>query len=370
MTQPRAIARNEARGPPRGLGGAGAHSSQTRMPVTGPPATRPSVCRDSRAYHRPPVSYSVIVVTWECADHLARLVASMNRKLVDEPQLVVVDNASTDRPTEAARRWRGPTRVIGLERNVGFGQASNLGVLAAEHEAVILLNPDTELLDDSLGRLARRALELDALVGPRLLNGDLSIQPSASGLPVGVWPWVGALVPQAIMPTAVQRRVEPWRLRETTEVGWLTGACVAGPRAVLRRLGPFDPVIHLYSEDLDLGLRARQAGVRSLLCPGDSRLVHFGDGSASRRFSDAGRRLSVENREAVIRRAYGSRREHRARRAEVLKLAVRACAKTLLGRDATREREWLAAFAHSSRFAARASLVLRRLEALARRREA
>ena len=124
----------------------------------------------------------------------------MNRFLDGEQELLVVDNASSERPRAEAGAWKGPGRLIELERNIGFGAASNVGVAEAAGEATVLLNPDTELLDDGLDRLAAEALELGALVGPRVLNPDGTIQPSASGPEVGAWPWVRALVPAALQP--------------------------------------------------------------------------------------------------------------------------------------------------------------------------
>ena len=156
--------------------------------------------------------------------------------------------------------WKGPSRFIGLDSNRGFGPASNVGVAEADRPATVLLNPDTELLDDGLDRLAAAALQLEGLVGPRVLNADGSLQASASGPEVGFWPWVRALVPGFAQPAAIQARTEPYRLERRVAVTWLTGACVSGPTAVLRRLGPFDPALHMFGEDVDLGLRAAAAG--------------------------------------------------------------------------------------------------------------
>ncbi len=191
----------------------------------------------------------------------------MNRALDGEQELIVVDNASSEPPRAETAAWKGSGRLIELERNVGFGAASNAGVAEATGEATVLLNPDTELLDDGLDRLAAESLELGALVGPRVLNPDGSVQPSASGPEVGAWPWVRALVPAAIQPAALLAHTEPYRLERALDVSWLTGCCVAGSTATLRRLGPFDPALHLFGEDVDLGLRAGAAGIRSRFDP-------------------------------------------------------------------------------------------------------
>ena len=225
-------------------------------------------------------------------------------------------------------------------RNAGFGAASNEGVAAASGEATVLLNPDTELLDDGLDRLAAEALERRALVGPRVLNADGSVQPSASGPEVGPWPWVRALVPAALQPDAALARTEPYRLERPLEVSWLTGACIAGPTALLAQLGPFDPALHMYGEDVDLGLRAAAAGTASWFDPVGCRIVHHGQASSTRVYGsrEGWRPTGTLNWRAAVRRAYGPRRERRAWYALRANLRLRLLAKRLLGRATDRDR--------------------------------
>lgn len=287
--------------------------------------------------------YSIVVVTWQSAGHLAALVGSMNERLADSPELVVVDNASSDDPEGAARRWRGPVLFTRLESNRGFGAAANAGVAQASGDAVVILNPDTELLDGRLGELAGFALTKRALAGPRVRNADGSAQPSASGPPVGVWPWVGAILPGALAPAALRARTEPWRLERATRVAWLTGACVAGPADALRRLGPFDPSIEMYGEDLDLCVRAAAVGVESWLCPRTTEVLHHGGVSAAQRYDAGPDEVVAQTRRAVLRRAYGERSERSARAAQLLNLRLRIAAKRILGRDPARDRAALAA---------------------------
>jgi len=266
----------------------------------------------------------------------------MNRCLRLDPHLIVVDNASGDEPESAARQWRGPTTFIALDENVGYGAANNIGVERAATEGIVLLNPDTELLDDGLEALVAAALSRTAIIGPRILNPDGSLQPSASGPPVGIWPWVGAIVPGAIAPRVLAAHTEPWRIRSPVRVTWLAGACLAAPRQVLRRLGPFDPAIELYGEDMDLGLRTRPLGIECIFAPQLATIRHVGGASAARRFDDAEERArKAGNRRAVIVRAYGARAERRGWRADRLRLALRIAAKRLLGRDAGRDRREL-----------------------------
>jgi GT2 family glycosyltransferase len=269
----------------------------------------------------------------------------MNRFLDGGQELIVIDNASSERPRAEAEAWKGPGRLIELEENIGFGGASNVGVAEASGAATVLLNPDTELLDDGLDRLAATALERGALVGPRVLNPDGTIQPSASGPEVGAWPWVRALVPAAIQPDAVRARTEPYRVERPLDVSWLTGSCVAGPTTVLRRLGPFDPALHMFGEDVDLGLRAAAGGVRSRFDPTACRIVHHGQGSSRLVYGsrEGWRPTGTLNWRAAVRRAYGPRRETLAWWALRVNLRLRLLAKTVLGRAADRDRAAVAA---------------------------
>jgi len=264
----------------------------------------------------------------------------MNRHLDGGQELVVVDNASTDSPQQAAAGWKGEQRFIGLGENRGFGAASNVGVENASADATVLLNPDTELLDDGLDRLAAEALRLRGLIGPRVLNPDGSIQPSASGPEVGPWPWVRARVPAALQPASIKARTEPYRLERPVEVTWLTGACIAGPTDVLARLGPFDPALHMFGEDIDLGLRAAAGGVSSWLDPRACRIVHHGQGSSTLAYGsrEGWRSTGTLNWRAALRRAYGPRREWLGWLALRVNLRLRLVAKTLLGRAGDRDR--------------------------------
>ncbi len=94
---------------------------------------------------------SIVIVSWQPGRELVACVESLaaaRRLAAFEAELVIVDNASADFPAPAvAAVWPG-ARLIRNETNRGFGPAANQGVAAATGEVVLLLNPDTEALDD------------------------------------------------------------------------------------------------------------------------------------------------------------------------------------------------------------------------------
>jgi N-acetylglucosaminyl-diphospho-decaprenol L-rhamnosyltransferase len=290
--------------------------------------------------------WAIVTVAWRSADDLARLVDSMNEHLPAKgvrPTLVVVDNEPDPATRSAGERWAGPTLHIDNPGNPGFGAAANRGVAEVDAAAIVIINPDCRLVDSSLADLARAAERRDCIAAPGVLGEDGSVQANASGPVGGAWPWLGAVWPGALQPGAVRARTEPWRLPHSVRVGWVAGMCLAGRRDTLLSLGPFDPAIHMYGEDLDLGLRAGAVGIESWFMPDVARIVHGGRGSASQRWRDGPELEIARTRRAVVRRALGARAERWDRRAQLVNLRLRALAKRALRRDSEREERHLRA---------------------------
>jgi len=283
---------------------------------------------------------SLVVVLHDSAGPLPALLASLGRLPVP-PQLVVVDTGSTDEGPALARA--AGAEVVALEENPGFGAANNAGIARARHPVTVLLNPDCELLDGSLARLAARAAEPpERLWVPRLLETDGSVQRSAHPLPGTVGALLPALAHPPILPRALRERAEPYRAERPRSVGWAIGACVAAPTATLRRLGPFDPRHFLFFEDMDLCLRARAAGVPTVLDP-SVRIRHLGGHATRRAYAGEPHELLARRRREVVAANRGSAAAALDDLAQVLTFATRAAARRSLGREPDRERAQLAA---------------------------
>jgi GT2 family glycosyltransferase len=204
-------------------------------------------------------AFTLLVVLHDSAPELRVLLDSLERHLRPRPPLVVVDSGSRDDGAALARE-RG-AEVVVLDANRGFGAANNAGLERVRTPVAVLLNPDVELLDGSLRRLAVRAGARDALVAPRLLDPDGSVQKTAHPVPGSLG---GVLLPVAPLARGL---AEPWRSPRPRDVGWAIAAALAARTPTLRRLGPFDESAFLHYEDLDLCLRARAAGIPTELRP-------------------------------------------------------------------------------------------------------
>jgi GT2 family glycosyltransferase len=243
---------------------------------------------------------SVVTVAHRSAGELAVLVPA----LPDDAEVIVVDTDGSAAGVNAT--------VIERRDNPGFGAANNEGVARARGEVTILLNPDVVPPAGAIDRLGALAAGREALVVPRLRNPDGSVQRSAFALPGRPSAVLNAVVPGPL-------RREPWRARAPRIVGWALAAALAAPTELLRRLGPFDPGAFLFYEDMDLCLRARAAGIPTVLHP-EVELMHVGAHS----YGDAPVDLLARRRRDVVAANLGPRALVVDDAAQALEFAVRS----------------------------------------------
>jgi GT2 family glycosyltransferase len=286
-----------------------------------------------------PDAFTAVIVLHESAPELRALLDSMAAHLETPPQLVVIDTGADDGGAELARAHGA--EVLERRDNPGFGAATNAGLERARHPVTVLLNPDCELVDGSLAALAALAHRHQrALHAPRLLDADGGVQRSAHPLPGTAGTLIGALVHPRLLPRALRERAEPHRATTPRTVGWAVAACLAAATDTLLRLGPFDPAVHLFAEDMELGLRARALGIPTVLHPALA-LRHAG-GHSVLRDGEPYELLARRRREAIA-ATRGSAALALDDLAQALTFTTRTAAHAVSGGDAARPRAQLAA---------------------------
>jgi GT2 family glycosyltransferase len=234
---------------------------------------------------------AAILVNYNAGNELRRALQSIADEMHEMPwQAVVVDNASTDGSAAITREFAPQVSLIENRDNVGFGRAVNQGMASVTATLVLIMNPDCRLV---AGAIATLRAELDvhdgcAIVGPRILNPDGSVQGSARGDPnmltglFGRSAALGRLLPW--LPIARRNVVTDAAIRsghESVVVDWLSGACMLARREALQKVNGFDERYFLYYEDVDICCRLWLAGYKVCVSK-DAVVVHEGQ-RASRR---------------------------------------------------------------------------------------
>ena len=234
---------------------------------------------------------SVVIVNFNAGDDLRLALASIHANLSGRAwEAVVVDNASTDGSAGIVGEFDAGVRLISNTTNVGFGRGMNQGCAATTAPYVLLMNPDCRLtsgaVDALIGELGR--FEACAIVGPRIVNPDGSVQGSARGDPDMLTGLFGraALLRRLFPGLAVSRRnvVDASNSAASVEVDWVSGACMLARRDALTEVGGFDERYFLYWEDADLCRRLRGRGDHIRYAPQACAIHRVGLSSRTARF--------------------------------------------------------------------------------------
>jgi O-antigen biosynthesis protein len=224
---------------------------------------------------------TVVIVSYNVRpflDHCLQSVFRAARDLI--VQVIVVDNDSADGSAEMTARRHPQAQLIVNPENVGFARANNQAFTEAQGEAVLILNPDAFIQENTLRVLLTKlssAREVGA-VGPMILLPNGRYEPrSMRGFPTpgaafSYLSGLSRLFPNSprfssYLPTYLDPDQEH-------EVEALSGCCMMVRREILDRLGGFDADYFMYGEDLDLCWRLHQADYRLCYTPATS-IVHF-----------------------------------------------------------------------------------------------
>ena len=232
---------------------------------------------------------SIMVVSYNTRElTLACLQSVLDQTAGVDYVLIVVDNASADGSADAIARQIPSATLIALNENVGFARANNLAARRATGEFLLLLNPDTLLLDGAAGRALAfaQANPSAGIVGGRTFFADMSLNPtSCHGRPT---PWSLLCIGTGLAKLFPRNRwfdpesLGSWQRNTPRQVDVVTGCFCLIRRSLWDALGGFDEDFFMYGEDTDLCIRARKAGSTCMICP-DAKVMHYGGQSEKAR---------------------------------------------------------------------------------------
>ena len=232
------------------------------------------------------MKFDIVIVTYNSKKWMKNCIDSIERQTNFDTKninLYIVDNGSKDGTqdyvTERSQNTNlGKIELVVTGQNLGFGKANNYGFEKGNSEYVFFLNPDTELMEDTMYELKE------------------SIENSTNDF--GMW----------------ECRQKPYEHPKmynilTGETTWASGACFVAKREVFKKVGGFDKNIFMYAEDVDLSWNVRLHGYKIKYVP-KSVVIHYC-------YKEAGEVKPVQYYNSIInnlnlRRKYGTLRQRLA----------------------------------------------------------
>ncbi len=216
---------------------------------------------------------SALVVTRNAKDDVLRCLNAFSASADVPVEAVVVDNDSSDGTPAAVTDEFPQATVLVQSKDLGYGQAANLGLERCQGRFVLLLGPDVTVDPQSVGRMADFLLTRpDAgAVGPRLVLPSGDLDPDARrSFPIPSTLFYQTVGLSRLFPKSPRFGRHNMGHVDDTDVHEMdagTGACLMLRMSALDRVGFFDPRYFMFGEDLDLCYRLKLGGWKIFFLP-------------------------------------------------------------------------------------------------------
>lgn len=209
---------------------------------------------------------SIIIVSFKVKDFLKICLTSIYRETKNlEFEVFVVENDSQDGSTEMVQSEFPQVQLLTNQKNIGFAKACNQAIKKSKGEYVLLLNPDTEIVNNAVFKtLEFMKQKKDAgIVGCQIQNEDGTLQTSVRRFPDLLSHIIILLKLHNFFPdfkSIKKYYMSDWPYNETKVVDQVMGAFYMIRREILKKIGLFDEHFYIWYEEVDLCKRALKAG--------------------------------------------------------------------------------------------------------------
>jgi len=227
------------------------------------------------------MTLSIVIVNYNTEKLLRSCLESVYAGANGTPlDIWVVDNSSRDNSVAMLKSLFPMVRVIRNPSNVGFSRANNVVISQSRSDYVLLLNPDTLIIDDAIERVVKFMKEHPevGIAGCKVLNRDGTLQLACRrSIPTPEVAFYRATGLSKLFPKS--RVMARYNMTyedpdQAHEVDAVSGAFLMIRRQVVEQIGPLDERFFMYGEELDWCLRAKRAGWSVMYYP-EARIVHY-----------------------------------------------------------------------------------------------
>ncbi|HVE58533.1 MAG TPA: glycosyltransferase family 2 protein, partial [Pyrinomonadaceae bacterium] len=199
-------------------------------------------------------------------------------------EVIVLDNDSQDGSAKAIAAAFPQVKLLAHSENLGFAGGNNLAAKKGAGEYILLINPDTVVLDGAIQKLLRfaKANPAAGIWGGRTLFADKSLNPASCWRKPTLWEifcrsfMLASLFPNSFVFNSGS--YSGWDRSTIRQVDIVSGCFFLLKRELWEKLDGFSPEFFMYGEEVDLCLRAKKFGVKPLVTP-DATIIHYGGAS-------------------------------------------------------------------------------------------
>ena len=202
---------------------------------------------------------SIVILNYNAGDLLINCVQSVLNTTYNNIEVIVVDNASKDQSHIRCKEKFDAIKLIQNKKNLGYCEGNNVGLRQVKGKFVVILNPDTVVSPNWITELIEAYKK----------NGEGLYQPKILSLyEKNIIQSTGNMLHIFGFGFARDKGVKDVQQRkEIEQIGYASGTCLFTSQAVFKKIGLLDSFLFLYHDDLDLGWRAAQRGIKSYFVP-------------------------------------------------------------------------------------------------------
>lgn len=231
------------------------------------------------------VNLSIIIISYNTCKMTVECLRSVYKEAISgDYEVLVLDNNSSDNSVKAIKREFPKVKLIALTENLGFAQGNNECIRQATGKYILLLNPDTVVLNNAIDKLLVFALENPkaGVWGGKTLFADHSLNATSCWRRMTIWnQFCRATGLTGIFKDSELFNSEAyggWLRNSERKVDIVTGCFFLVRDKLWNELNGFDAKFFMYGEEVDFCLRARKLGYEPMVTH-KAEIIHYGGAS-------------------------------------------------------------------------------------------
>lgn len=230
------------------------------------------------------IDLSIVIVSYNVKDYLIKCLDSIYR-FISHPihfEIIIVDNCSNDNSPDIIKNIFENIILLKNNINAGFPAANNQAFKIAKGDYILMLNPDTELIDDSINKLFhyfKNNVNI-SIIGPKLLNTNGSLQNSICRFPTIKYILFESFY---LKPFIKDKYYKDKTIEQIFDVDSLSGAALMFKKELLTQIGMLDENL-FWIEDIDFCYRAKMNNLKVVYYP-ETQVKHHVGQSAKKNYN-------------------------------------------------------------------------------------